>query len=58
MEILELAREINFTNSEDQVIWKYESNGIYSSKSLYDIVNFRGIQPVYLPSVWELKNTS
>jgi hypothetical protein len=51
MEILELAREINFTNSEDQVIWKYESNGIYSSKSLYDIVNFRGIQPVYLPSV-------
>jgi hypothetical protein len=28
---------------------------VYSSKSLYAIVNFRGVQPVYLPAVWDLK---
>jgi hypothetical protein len=40
---------------EDQLIWKYESTGVYSSKSLYAVINFRGVQPVYLPSVWDLK---
>jgi hypothetical protein len=42
LEILEIAKEINFNDSPDQLIWKYESNGVYSSKSLYAIVNFRG----------------
>jgi hypothetical protein len=37
------------------LIWKYESNGVYSSKSLYAIINFRGVQPIYLPAVWDLK---
>jgi hypothetical protein len=55
LEILEIAKGITFSNSPDKLIWKYESNGVYSSKSLYAIVNFRGIQPVYLPVVWDLK---
>jgi hypothetical protein len=33
----------------------YESNGIYSSKSLYALINFRGVKPIYLPPVWDLK---
>ena len=33
----------------------YETNGVYSSKSMYAVVNFRGIQPVFLPAVWDLK---
>jgi hypothetical protein len=52
---LEIAKGITFSNSLDRLIWKYESNGVYSSKFLYAIVNFRGIQPVYLPVVWDLK---
>jgi hypothetical protein len=55
LEILEIANGINFSDSPDHLIWRYESNGVYSSKSLYAIVNFRGIQPVYLPAVWDLK---
>jgi hypothetical protein len=55
LEILEIAREITFNDSPDQLIWKYESNGVYASKSLYAIVNFRGVQPIYLPIVWDLK---
>lgn len=37
------------------MIWMYESNAVYSSKSLYTIVNFRGVKPIYLPAVWKLK---
>jgi hypothetical protein len=32
-----------------------ESNGVYSSKSLYAIINFRGVKPIYLPAVWSSK---
>jgi hypothetical protein len=42
------------THEDDRLIWKYETNGGYSSKSLYAIVNFGGIEPIYLP-VWKLK---
>jgi hypothetical protein len=31
------------------MIWSYESSGVYSSKFLYEIVNFKGIQHIYLP---------
>ena len=37
------------------MIWKYVSKGINSSKSIYDVVNFRGVQHVYLPAVWSIR---
>jgi hypothetical protein len=52
---VQLASTINFSDEEDALIWKFTSNGIYSSQSLYKIVNFRGIKPIYLPSIWDLK---
>lgn len=50
-----VAKSITFTDQEDNLIWQYESKGIYSSKSLYAIINFRGVQPIYTPVVWRLK---
>jgi hypothetical protein len=55
LELIEIAKTISFTDENDQLIWQYETNGIYSSSSMYALVNFRGIQPIYLPSVWKLK---
>jgi hypothetical protein len=55
LEICEIAQYITFSMEEDLLIWKYESKGVYSSKSLYAIINFRGVQPVFLPAVWDLK---
>ena len=55
LELLSIMENVVLSDSEDQLLWKYESKGVYSSKSLYAIVNFRGVQPVYLPSVWEIK---
>jgi hypothetical protein len=53
-EIIVIANAISFTGSEDQLIWQYESNGVYSSQSMYALVNIRGVRPVYLPAVWKL----
>ena len=36
------------------MIWQYESKGIYTSSSLYAIIKFRGVKPVYIPSIWSL----
>lgn len=55
LEIIQLASTISFTNDEDALIWQFSSNGIYSSQSLYRVINFRGILPVYVPAVWHLK---
>jgi hypothetical protein len=54
-EILQLASTINLSNEEDEMIWTFNSNGIYSSQSLYKIMNFRGVKQIHTPAVWGLK---
>jgi hypothetical protein len=54
-ELLAIAETIDLSNEEDQLIWSYETNGVYSSKTMYALVNFRGVTPIYLPAVWDLK---
>jgi hypothetical protein len=55
LEIVQIASTITFSKEEDALIWKFTSNGQYSSQSLYRIINFRGVIPVHSPSVWALK---
>jgi hypothetical protein len=55
LEIVQIASTINFSDEKDALIWKFSSNGSYSSQSLYKIINFRGVVPIHSPSVWSLK---
>jgi hypothetical protein len=55
LEIVQIASTIMFSDVEDNLIWKFNSNGIYSSQSLYMIINFRGVTPVHSPSIWTLR---
>jgi hypothetical protein len=55
LEIVELAFTIQLTNDEDEIVWQFTSKGVYSSQSLYKIINFRGIKQVHLSVVWSLK---
>jgi hypothetical protein len=45
---------MDFPDEDDALIWQHHSSGIYSSQSMYSIINFRGVSPVYVPSVWKL----
>jgi hypothetical protein len=54
-ELLAIAETIVFNTDEDQLIWAYETDGVYSSKSMCALVNFRGLTPIFLPAVWDLK---
>jgi hypothetical protein len=50
-ELLVIANNIVLSEDEDQLIWQFETNGVYYSSSMYNLVNFRGVQPVFLPPV-------
>ena len=55
LEIVELVATIQLNDEEDEMIWQFTSSGIYSSQSLYKIINFRGIKPAHVSVVWSLK---
>jgi hypothetical protein len=44
----------NLTDDCDSLIWSYTADGKYSSSSIYKIISFRGVVPLYIPSVWSL----
>jgi hypothetical protein len=50
-ELLAIAETIVLNSDEDQLIRSYETNGLYSSKSMYALVNFRGVTPIFLPAI-------
>jgi hypothetical protein len=53
-ELEEIVRSTTLSTECDSLIWKYESSGVYSSSSLYAIINFGGVMPIYIPAVWKL----
>ena len=55
LEVVQLASTISFSDEEDSLIWQFNSHGVFSSQSLYKVINFRGISPVFVPAVWALK---
>lgn len=54
IELVNIAGSVQFSEEPDRAIWHYNSIGLYNSQSLYAIVSFGGIQPVYPPVIWGL----
>jgi hypothetical protein len=56
LEAVQIASTIHFSEDDDNLIWQFTFNGIYSSQSLYKVISFRGVMPVFVPSrLWDLK---
>jgi hypothetical protein len=53
-ELEEIVSSIIYSDDCDSLTWQYESSGIYSTSSLYAIVNFGGVMPIYILLVWNL----
>jgi hypothetical protein len=52
-DLVAVVEQITLSGEPDALIWCYNSTGLYSSSSLYSIINFRGVSPVYIPAVWD-----
>jgi len=53
-ELKEIVSSVVYDQECDALVWAYESKGVYSTQSLYAVVNFRGVHHVYIPSVWKV----
>jgi hypothetical protein len=39
-EVVSIASALELTGEEDEPIWPFHSSGVYSSQSLYVVINF------------------
>ena len=53
-EVVQLCSTVALSDDEDKLIWQLNSSGRYSSRSLYGVLNYRGVTPVFTPAVWML----
>jgi hypothetical protein len=53
-ELQEIASSIEFLDESDSIIWKFISSGKYSVKSLYAVVNDRGVRQIFSLVVWKI----
>lgn len=53
-ELCATAKSIVLSADNDQVIWKFGSNGNFLELSLYVVINFRGVHTVFVLVVWKL----
>lgn len=54
-QLVEFADSIAYFVDCDALVWQLENKGIYSTSSLYHVINFRGIQSIFVPVVWNLR---
>jgi hypothetical protein len=53
-EFHEIGSSIVFLDEPDSIVWKFNSSGKYSVKSLYVVVNDRGVRQIFSPLVWKI----
>ena len=50
----EIVKKITLVDETDSLVWQLDSKGVYSSSSLYHVINFRVVKPVFILVVWKL----
>jgi hypothetical protein len=53
-QLVDIASTISFQDDTDSLVSQLENKGQYSTSFLYHVINFRGVQHVYLPAIWKL----
>jgi hypothetical protein len=54
-ELVQIASSIQFSEEPDALIWKFESNGVFTVKSMYVVVNFKGVLSMHVHYVCDIK---
>jgi hypothetical protein len=53
-EVVCIAETLMISEDEDELTWQFHISGIYSSQSMYVVINYRGVTPVFTSAVWKL----
>jgi hypothetical protein len=49
-----VVENVVLSEETDTLVWCYDSAGVYTSQSMYDVINYRGVTPMYVPAVWKI----
>ena len=49
-----IVESVNFTDDCDSIIWAFDGSSKFSVQAVYKTISFRGIQPVFTPSIWSI----
>jgi hypothetical protein len=52
--MLTLVETLELKEGNISLVWCYQNSGVYSSKSLYAIINYRCVILVYVSAVWNI----
>jgi hypothetical protein len=57
-ELCEVVETVVLNDDSDALVWGYEKSGVYSSQSLYAVINFRGVTSahihIHIPAIWNI----
>lgn len=56
-ELVAIVEAVSLSEEPNQMIWRLHNSGIYNVQSLYVVVNFRGITPVFVQALWKVNIT-
>jgi hypothetical protein len=54
-ELVGIVTEVTYDCDGDALVWQYDSKGTYTFQSLYAVINFKGVIPVFIPAIWKVK---
>ena len=50
-DLMAVVNNLVLTNETDFLVWQLENKGVYSTSSLYHVINFRGVCPMYISAL-------
>jgi hypothetical protein len=53
-DLLVVVQTLELKDGNDSLVWCYQNSRVYSVQSLYTIINYRSVSPVYVPVVWNI----
>jgi hypothetical protein len=54
-DLMAVVEQVNLNEDFDALVWVYEKTGSYSSHSFYAVIGYRGVTPMYIPAIWNIK---
>ena len=54
LDLISIAESISYTDDCDAIIWAFDGSTRFSVQIVYRTISFRGIQPSFNPSIWNI----
>ena len=54
LDLVAIAESISYSDDCDAIVWAFHGSSKFSVQAIYKTISFRGITPVFTPSIWTI----